>query len=45
LKQDQVCGCKKKVLTKRDRVCGYEERKSEQQKKRKFAKEKGNVSF
>jgi hypothetical protein len=29
LRQDQVCGCKKKVLAKRDRVFGYEERKSE----------------
>jgi hypothetical protein len=45
LRQDQVCGCKKKVLAKRDRVYGYEERKSEWLKKRKFAKEKGNASF
>lgn len=45
LRQDQVCGCKKKVLTKRDRFCGYGERKSEQLKIRKFAKEKGNASF
>jgi hypothetical protein len=45
LRQDQLCGCKKKVLTKRDRFCGYEGRKSEQVKKRKFAKEKGNASF
>jgi hypothetical protein len=45
LRQDQVCSCKKKILTRRDRVCGYEERKSERPKKRKFAKEKGNASF